>query len=106
MDARGLQLLREDIEAENPGLVIPVALWWVGSQKRIEERYGQGVIRGATRAANRRAGPSVAHESRTPYYGLGFFELLLDLGRAGFTSLTRVKARVDTIVFESMKNTI
>jgi hypothetical protein len=49
---------------------------------------------------------SVAHESRTPYYGLGFFELLLDLGRAGFTSLTRVKARVDTIVFESMKITI
>jgi hypothetical protein len=48
LDARGLQTLREDIEAENPGVVIPIALRWVGSQRRIRERYGQGEIRGAT----------------------------------------------------------
>jgi hypothetical protein len=47
-DARGLQTLREDIEAENPGVVIPVALRWVGSPRRIMERYTQGEIRGAT----------------------------------------------------------
>jgi hypothetical protein len=47
-DARGLQILREDIEAENPGVVIPIALRWVGSPRRIMERYKQGEIRGAT----------------------------------------------------------
>jgi hypothetical protein len=48
MDAHGLQTLREDIEAENPGVVIPVALRWVGSPRRIMERYDLGEIRGAT----------------------------------------------------------
>jgi hypothetical protein len=45
---------------------------------------------------------SVAHESRTPYCGLGFLEFSRDLGRAGFTGLTRVKARVHSILLESM----
>jgi hypothetical protein len=48
MDARGLQTLREDIEAENPGVVIPIPPRWVGSQRRIRERHAQGEIRGAT----------------------------------------------------------
>jgi hypothetical protein len=44
----GLQILREEIEAENPGVVIPTAPHWVGSVNRIMERWGQGEIRGST----------------------------------------------------------
>jgi hypothetical protein len=44
----GLQILREEIEAENPGVVIPTAPRWVGSVNRIMERWGQGEIRGST----------------------------------------------------------
>jgi hypothetical protein len=47
---------------------------------------------------------SVAHESRTPYSKLGFLGFLgvfADLGRAGFTGLTRVNARVHSILLES-----
>jgi hypothetical protein len=48
LDAHGLQTLREDIEAENPGVVIPIAPRWVGSQRRLKERHDQGEIRGAS----------------------------------------------------------
>jgi hypothetical protein len=51
-------------------------------------------------------GNSVAHESRTPHYGLEFLEFLMDLGRASFTGLTGVKARVHIILFEFMKITV
>jgi hypothetical protein len=49
---------------------------------------------------------SVAHESRTPHSGLEFLEFLMYLGRASFTGLTRVKARVHVIVFEFMEITV
>jgi hypothetical protein len=48
---------------------------------------------------------SVAHESRTPYSELGSLRFLRTwkLGRAGFMGLTRVKARVHSILLKSMK---
>jgi hypothetical protein len=40
----GIQKLRAEIEAENPGVVIPRAVRWLGNPRRIKERYHDGDI--------------------------------------------------------------
>jgi hypothetical protein len=40
---------------------------------------------------------SIVHESGTPDCELGYLGIFVDLGRTGFTGLTRVKARVHFI---------
>jgi hypothetical protein len=40
----GIQKLRAEIEAENPGVVIPRAVRWLGNPRRIKERYRSGDI--------------------------------------------------------------
>ena len=44
----GLELLRMELEAENPGLVIPLGVRWAGAWQTLEEKWRNGIIQSAT----------------------------------------------------------
>jgi hypothetical protein len=44
----GLQMLRQEIEAENPGVIVPMAVQWIKPWKQINERWQAGEIKASS----------------------------------------------------------